>query len=291
MKHRFYTLDVFTDTPLAGNQLAVFPDAQSLPDDRLQAIAREFNLSETVFVYPPADSRNSARVRIFTPAVELPFAGHPTIGSAHAVIESGFATPRAVHLRQECRAGIIELEIESSAAGTKIFLQTPPAQISSLNSSQTRRLSAALGLADDLPSAPLRIDVGVAWLIADAGDQAAVARLMPRLDEVAALSVETHASGITVFGRAGAGAVKLHVRSFAPALGVAEDPVCGSGNAAVAAYLAHTGLLEEVGSDYLALQGMALGRAGEVAVRIGEDRRICVGGFAVTCVDGRLRVA
>lgn len=287
----FKQVDVFTQKPFFGNPVAVVLGAEKLSNADMQRIAGWTNLSETTFVLAPTSAAADYRLRIFTPKQELPFAGHPTIGSAHAVIESGFAMPRAGRLRQECLAGVIELEIENSTAGTKIFLQTPPARISSLNPTQTRRLTAALGLADNLPSAPLRIDVGVAWLIADAGDQAAVARLTPRLDEVAALSVETHASGITVFGRAGDGAVKLHVRSFAPALGVAEDPVCGSGNAAVGAYLAHTGLLKETGSAYLALQGMALGRAGEVAIRINEDGGICVGGFAVTCVDGRLRVA
>ena len=103
------------------------------------------------------------------------------------------------------------------------------------------------------------------------------------------LSGETQAAGITVFGRASNDAAQLHVRSFAPILGVTEDPVCGSGNASVAAYLVHTGLIREIGSDYRALQGMAVGRAGEVAVRIVENE-IRIGGYAVTCVDGRLRI-
>ena len=286
----FKQVDVFTRKPFFGNPVAVVLDAAQLSSTDMQRIAAWTNLSETTFVLPSSSTAADYKLRIFTPRQELPFAGHPTIGSAHAAIESGLAAPRTGRLRQECLAGIIELEIESSAVGSKIFLQAPPAQVSTLDASRTRRLITALGLADELPSAPLRIDVGVAWLIADVGDQAAIERLSPHLDGIAALSVETHASGITVFGRAGDGAVKLHVRSFAPALGVAEDPVCGSGNAAVAAYLAHSGLLREIGSDYVALQGMALGRAGEISVRITEDGGIRVGGFAVTCVDGRLRI-
>jgi PhzF family phenazine biosynthesis protein len=135
----------------------------------------------------------------------------------------------------------------------------------------------------------LRVDVGVVWLIADLGESGNVARLNPKLDQVRSLSAETQAAGITVFGRAQDDAARLHVRSFAPILGIAEDPVCGSGNASVAAYLVHTGLIREIGSDYLARQGMAVGRAGEVAVKV-SGNEIRIGGFAVTCVDSSLRI-
>jgi PhzF family phenazine biosynthesis protein len=111
----------------------------------------------------------------------------------------------------------------------------------------------------------------------------------PNLDQVQKLSAETGAAGVTLFGRPTSDTGCLHVRSFAPILGVGEDPVCGSGNASVAAYLMHTGLIREIGSDYLARQGMAVGRAGEVAVRIVENE-IRIGGHAVTCIDGRLRI-
>jgi PhzF family phenazine biosynthesis protein len=147
----------------------------------------------------------------------------------------------------------------------------------------------ALGVGADAPPTALRVDVGVVWLVADLGESETLATLKPELDQVQRLSAETQAAGITVFGRARDGVARLHVRSFAPILGVAEDPVCGSGNASIAAYLAHTGRIREIGLDYLARQGMAVGRAGEVAVRVkGND--ILIGGFAVTCVDGRLRI-
>ncbi len=158
-----------------------------------------------------------------------------------------------------------------------------------LAQTHTRLLMEALGVAGDEFSRPLRIDVGVVWLVADLGECATVASLNPKLDQVQTLSGETQAAGITVFGRARNDAARLHVRSFAPILGVGEDPVCGSGNASVAAYLVHTGHIREIGSDYLARQGMAVGRAGEVTVRI-VGNEIRIGGNAVTCVDGRLRI-
>jgi PhzF family phenazine biosynthesis protein len=236
----------------------------------------------------PSSTQADYRLRIFTPKQELPFAGHPTIGSAHAVLESGIASGRDGRLRQECRAGIIELDIEKTTEGARIFFQAPPARVSVLEPAHCRRLMSALGITD-FHLTPLSVDVGVVWLVADLGESQTIAGLNPKLDQVQALSAETQAAGVTVFGRAHEAAAHLHVRSFAPILGVPEDPVCGSGNASVAAYLAHTGVIREIGSDYVARQGMAVGRAGEVAVRVSEND-IRIGGFAVTCIDSRLRI-
>jgi PhzF family phenazine biosynthesis protein len=285
---RFKQVDVFTQKPFFGNPVAVVLGAEKLSNGDMQRIAAWTNLSETTFVLPPSSSGADYRLRIFTPKQELPFAGHPTIGSAHAVLESGMATPRDGRLRQECLAGIIELEIENTAGGDKIFFRVPRATTSTLEQTRARRLLAALGIGAAAPS-PLRVDVGVVWLVGDVGEAETLGRITPDLNEIRKLSAETQAAGVTVFGRAQETSTRLHVRSFAPILGVDEDPVCGSGNASVAAYLAHTGLVREIGSDYLARQGMALGRAGEIAVRVGNEA-IKIGGYAVTCVDGKLRI-
>jgi PhzF family phenazine biosynthesis protein len=228
-------------------------------------------------------------LRIFTPKQELPFAGHPTLGSAHAVMESDFAAPRGGKLRQECLAGLIELTVEDTESGKRIFLQTPRAKVSRLTENHHRRLASGLSAADDSSPSPLRVDVGVVWLVANLGHAAKVAQLEPDLPTLLELSRETQAAGVTVFGRSDDGHSALHVRSFAPALGVPEDPVCGSGNASVAAFLIHTGMLSDVGSTYIAHQGMQVGREGQVAVRI-DGTSIQIGGYAVTCVDGSLRV-
>jgi PhzF family phenazine biosynthesis protein len=284
----FKQVDVFTREPFLGNPVAVVLGAEMLSSAAMQRIAAWTNLSETTFVLPPSSSHADYRLRIFTPKQELPFAGHPTIGSAHAVLESGIASGRDGRLRQECLAGIIELDVENTTDGARIFFQTPPAKVSVLEPTHCRRLMSALGVTD-FHLTPLSVDVGVVWLVADLGESQAIARLNPELDQVQTLSAETHAAGVTVFGRASDAAAHLHLRSFAPILGVPEDPVCGSGNASVAAYLAHTGLIGEIGSDYVARQGMAVGRAGEVAVRVSKNQ-IRVGGFAVTCIDSRLRI-
>ena len=286
---RFKQVDVFTQKPFFGNPVAVVLDAAKLPDDQMQRIAAWTNLSETTFVLPPSSADADYRLRIFTPKQELPFAGHPTLGSAHAVIESGVVIPRQGKLRQECLAGIVELAVETTNQGQRILLEPPQAKITALDAANSSALTSALGVTGALVQPALRIDVGVVWLIANLSDAEAVAALKPNMERVLQVSLANQASGITVFGNANDGLSRIHVRSFAPALGVAEDPVCGSGNASVAAYLIHYGLMGEIGAEYLARQGMQVGRDGQVAVRA-QGNVIQIGGYAVTCVDGTLRV-
>jgi PhzF family phenazine biosynthesis protein len=287
---RFKQVDVFTQKPFSGNPVAVVLDADELSCDEMQRIAAWTNLSETTFVLAPSSAAADYRLRIFTPKQELPFAGHPTIGSAHAVLECGFASAREGKLRQECLAGVIDIQTEKTQAGDRIFIRTPKPKISALEPSQIHRLTEALGVSGNASRPPLHVDVGVVWLIAAVGDEHAVDRLNPDLQSVLELSRETRAAGITVFGFADNGPARMHVRSFAPALGVDEDPVCGSGNAGVAAYLIHQGMIREIGTDYAARQGMNVGRDGLVAVKL-TGNEINIGGYAVTCVDGSLRVS
>ena len=284
----FKQIDVFTRKPFWGNPVAVVLGAEDLDTNAMRRIAAWTNLSETTFVLPPSSTTADYRLRIFTPKQELPFAGHPTIGSAHAVLESGFASTRDGQLRQECLAGIIELSVEHTQTGDLIFVRAPEAKISVLNQDGARRLTAALGTFPELKS-PLRIDVGVVWIVAELEDCQTVANLQPQLPAILELSAAHQAAGVTVFGKANDRFSGLHLRSFAPALGVAEDPVCGSGNAAVAAYLVHTGSIGQFGFQYIARQGMQVGRDGQVAISV-DGAKIRVGGYAVTCVEGKLRI-
>ena len=269
----FKQVDVFTAKPFLGNPVAVVIGAESLGAEEMQRIAGWTNLSETTFLLPPTAPGASYRLRIFTPRRELPFAGHPTIGSAHAALESGFAKAIDDKLKQECGAGVLDLSVEEG----RIFVKAPQPK--------TRRVDAPLFRV----KSALRVDVGPVWVVADLGDARAVDTLEPDMAAIAELSRALEASGVTVFGRTGNAATPLHVRSFAPAHGIPEDPVCGSGNISVAAYLRETGLLEEFGSRYTARQGMQVGRDGRVQVRVSADS-IQIGGEAVTCVDGNLRV-
>lgn len=272
---RFKQVDVFTDTPFFGNPVAVVIGAEGLDTQAMQRIAGWTNLSETTFLLK--SSKADYRLRIFTPRQELPFAGHPTIGSAHAAMESGFV-PKRKRLVQECGAGLIELSVEDEG---RIFLTGPPAKVQRLD-----KQIPSIPLAP--ASAVMKIDVGPVWVVAEMSDAGALAALKPDITALAEWSESLHVTGTTVFAPSGDSSSQIHVRSFAPAHGVPEDPVCGSGNLSVAAFLRETQQTHRFGNDYLARQGMQLGRDGRVSVRVGKDR-LEIGGYAVTCVEGTLR--
>lgn len=274
----FKQVDVFTGRPFLGNPVAVVIGAEGLGTEEMQRIASWTNLSETTFLLAPTVPGASYRLRIFTPRQELPFAGHPTIGSAHAALESGFAKAVDGKLKQECGAGVLDLTVEEQHGARRIFVKAPTPRI-------TPVAAPLFG-----QSGALRVDVGPVWVVADLGKAHAVDSLDPDMAAIAELSHTLHATGATVFGRTGSAEAPIHVRSFAPAHGIPEDPVCGSGNISVAAYLRETGLLSEFGPDYTARQGMQVGRDGRVQVRVSADA-IRIGGEAVTCVDGKLRVS
>ncbi|HEX5767076.1 MAG TPA: PhzF family phenazine biosynthesis protein [Burkholderiales bacterium] len=267
-------VDVFTDKPFFGNPVAVVLGAETLDAQAMQRIACWTNLSETTFLLK--SSTADYRLRIFTPRQELPFAGHPTIGSAHAALESGFVGPKK-KLLQECGAGLIELSVEDDG---RIFLKGPAAKPQRLE-----RQIPSIPLAP--ASAVMKVDVGPVWVVAEVGDAVALAALKPDMTALAEWSDALHVTGVTVFAPSGEAQSQIHVRSFAPAHGIPEDPVCGSGNLSVGVFLRETKQLDRFGKAYVARQGMQLGRDGKVAVRVHADH-IEIGGHAVTCVDGEI---
>jgi PhzF family phenazine biosynthesis protein len=271
----FKQVDVFTDRPFLGNPVAVVIGAEGLDTEAMQRIACWTNLSETTFLLK--SSTADYRLRIFTPRHELPFAGHPTIGSAHAALESGFI-PRKKKLVQECGAGLIELSIEDDG---RIFLKGPTAKV--------RKMEQQIPSIPLAPaSAVVKVDVGPVWVVAEVSDAAALGALKPDMTALAEWSESLQVTGTTLFAPSKDSLSKIHVRSFAPAHGVPEDPVCGSGNLSVGVFLRETRQTGRFGEHYVARQGMQLGRDGRVSVRLGE--RIEVGGHAVTCVEGTLRI-
>lgn len=283
---RFKQVDVFTRAPFRGNPVAVVLDGNGLTAEAMQRIAGWTNLSETTFVLPPTSGAADYRLRIFTPRAELPFAGHPTIGSAHAVLETGIMKPKNGRLRQECGAGVLELSVEPDG---RLWVRAPQSNVAPLDAALLPALERALGAKP--VSQPLVVSVGPVWIVADLGSADTVGALLPDMEAIAKLSGAAAATGVTVFGASSDGRSALHVRSFAPAHGVPEDPVCGSGNISVAAYVSRAGLTKRYGAQYVSRQGMQLGRDGEVSMRIADaGRAIDLGGYAVTCVEGTLRV-
>lgn len=281
----FLQVDVFTDRPFLGNPVAVVLDADALDADAMQRIARWTNLSETTFVRRPDVPGADYALRIFTPGRELPFAGHPTLGSARAVLATGRAAARDGRLVQQCAAGLVPLRVEPGA--TRLAFEVPPSRSVPLADADAAGLARALGLAGAPPPFDA-IDVGPVWLTARLADAATVLALRPDMAALDAISRRLGATGVTVHGDDGprATGADVAVRSFAPAAGVPEDPVCGSGNACVALQRRAAGAR----TAYVAAQGEAIGRAGRIAVAYRGDA-VEVGGETVVCVEGRLRIA
>jgi PhzF family phenazine biosynthesis protein len=301
----FKQVDVFTHTAYLGNPLAVVLDGSGLSDDEMQHFAHWTNLSETVFLLPPTLEGAAAgadyRVRIFTPGAELPFAGHPTLGSCHAWLQAGGVPQAASHVIQECAVGLITLRRE----GTRLAFAAPPLKRSTPDPALLAQVTAALGLQPEQILAAQLLDNGPVWLglLLDSVDT--VLQLAPKHPTLKDLDLKVGVAGVSqssaatpliarsnrearAFGPrtatpdAGDG-VHVEVRGFVAPVGVDEDPVTGSLNASLAQWLIAEG---RVPTSYIASQGTCLGRAGQVHIAQDEAGQVWVGGDSVTCVDG-----
>lgn len=273
-QHVFTQLDVFTDTPLRGNPLAVVHEAQGLGDAQMQAFARWTNLSETTFLLPPTEAGADYRVRIFTPDRELPFAGHPTLGSCHAWLAAGGGPHSADEVVQQCGVGLVRLRRD----GTRLAFAAPPLRRSGpVEPEVLAQIVRSLHIAPDAIRASNWVDNGPGWVAVMLGSRDEVLALQP--DFAAMRGLE-----LGVVAPWAGGDAQFEVRAFVPSLGVPEDPVTGSLNAGLAQWLIGAGLAPE---RYVASQGTALGRAGRVFV----DRRdgaVWVGGDSVVVVSGQV---
>ncbi|MFM5925253.1 MAG: PhzF family phenazine biosynthesis protein [Novosphingobium sp.] len=272
----FKQVDVFTTVPYKGNPVAVVLDAEGLSDAEMQTFALWTNLSETTFILPASEPGADYRVRIFTPKAELPFAGHPTLGTAHAVLEAGLASARNGRLVQQCAVGLVDL----TAAEGRLSFRLPRYALTQLTDPE-----ATAWIGAGLKGAAQAVDVGPVWLVAELAEVAALENLA---HDPARLTRYYEAHGMTGATLFAVDGDRVVVRSFAPGDGIPEDPVCGSGNGAVAAFRMVARQISD-GSVYVASQGRQCGRDGFVSVRIaGAD--IHVGGQCVTCIDGAVQL-
>lgn len=272
---RFSQVDVFSAEPLLGNPVAVVHDADAVSDDDMARFARWTNLSETTFLLTPTDPGADYRLRIWTPAGELPFAGHPTIGSAHAWLEAGGAPATDGEMVQECAAGLVRLR---RGDGERLAFQAPPLVRSGpVDDADRAAIRAALRIQDDQVVDLAWVDNGPGW----------VAVLLEDADAVLALRPDYAAFGdleIGVVGRHAPGHdADIEVRAFVPTMGIGEDPVTGSFNAGVAQWLAG----DRLPTSYVASQGTALGRRGRVHIDV-EGDTVWVGGDALTTISGEV---
>jgi PhzF family phenazine biosynthesis protein len=286
MPRAFRQVDVFTSRAFAGNPVAVVLDGSGLSDAAMQAFANWTNLSETTFVLPPTDPGADYRLRIFTPRSELPFAGHPTLGSAYAVLDAGLAVPNGGVLVQQSAVGLVPVAVPDAWRTAGLSFRLPPHQISP--APEADLLVAALGAGAPVEP-PVIVDVGPRWVIAEYARESTVRSMRVDLAALAAYDRRHGTTGQTVFasldGAAGTGGA-IVVRSFAAADGIAEDPVCGSGNGSVAAYRQERGAMAD-GDGYVASQGREIGRDGVIAIAY-RDGAIHVGGGCVVAIRGEV---
>lgn len=275
MLRQFRQVDVFTATPYLGNALAVVLGATGLTDEQMQQFASWTNLSETTFLLPPEDDDADYRVRIFTPSREMPFAGHPTLGSCHAWLEAGGQPRTPGQVVQECGVGLVTIRQDE---GRLAFAAPPLLHGGPVDEALAVRVAEALGI-DRAEIVDLQwADNGPGW----------IAVLLASADEVLALRPAPTDLELGVAGPYPPGSeFAFEVRAFAAGAGVYEDPVTGSLNASLAQWLLATGRAQ---APYLARQGTALGRNGRVHVSADADGTVWVGGATVTCISGSVQL-
>ena len=304
MKTRPYVqMDVFTATPYFGNPLAVVLDGAGLSDEQMQRFARWTNLSETTFVLPPTQTDADYRVRIFTPGGELPFAGHPTLGTCQAWLQTGQQPRRADEIVQECAVGLVRIR----RAGHRLSFAAPPRKRNAPAPQHPEAVARALGIGAGQIRAAQHLDNGPQWLGLLLDDTDTVLALEPDHNALKALGQKVGVAALVtpdaapqLIARASREArafadhageaphlpvPDLEVRAFAAPVGITEDPVTGSLNASLAQWLIADGHLP---ARYVAAQGQCLGRAGRVYLERDAGDQVWVGGQVVACIQGQV---
>lgn len=277
----FKQVDVFTSSPLGGNPLAVIMEGEGLSDEQMKAIARWTNLSETTFVLPPENPQADYRVRIFTPDTEFPFAGHPTLGTAHALLESGIALKTPGHIVQECGLGLVTVKRFDDGA---LAFAAPEAVLTEFSDAP---ISAALNSEAIETQLPVTVaDMGIRWLLVPMKSADAVLAIKPDVVEFERLMRKAKVDGVMPFGPLEGVAERYEVRGLLTERGsLVEDPVTGSANACLARYFQAQG----VELDYRVRQGTAIARAGRLSVTYAADG-LWIGGQTLTVIEGTLRL-
>ncbi|MCX8959179.1 PhzF family phenazine biosynthesis protein [Erwinia psidii] len=277
----FKQVDVFTSSPLNGNPLAVVLDATGLSDEQMKAIARWTNLSETTFVLPADDPTADYRVRIFTPELELPFAGHPTLGTAHALLEAGMTPQHPGKIIQQCGHGLVSVRISED---NDLAFAAPEATLTEF---RDMPLDSALNSDRWETRLPVMVaDMGIRWLLVPMISADAVLAIQANAVELERLTRKAHVNGVMPFGPLHSGNEHYEVRGLFTEKGtLIEDPVTGSANACLARYLQAQGIKPE----YRVRQGTALQRAGRLSVTSDADG-VWIGGKTVTVIDGTVSI-
>ena len=300
---KFYQADVFTEDPFGGNPVAVFPDAHGLSDYQLQQIAREMNLSETVFVLPPTDQAAVVRLRIFTPTQEIPFAGHPVLGTFYVLAQLGLiaATDGVTRVMQECNIGLfpVELHAREGQISHVVMTQPKPEFLGPVDEMEdVYKIAAALGLPKyaitDMKWPIEVVSTGLPVLIVPVRTLTAVRSIQPNASAIMDICSRFGANGIMVFTTVTVEpSATVHARMFAPSIGILEDPATGSASGALGAYLVQKGVVDVAPTtDIVVEQGYEIERPSQILVRVESDddiiKTVKVGGQCVMVVEGTL---
>jgi PhzF family phenazine biosynthesis protein len=288
MKRRYLQLDVFAGNPGDGNPLAVVLDAEGLGDADMQAIAKWTRLPETTFVFPPTAPGASYRIRMFSPRREVPFAGHPSVGTAHAVMEAGLAAPSAGLLLQEGIAGVLPLQVVGEGRTRTIAVRTPKARVVEVAAPADPRLSPVLsGLSlGTLP--PVLMDGGRRWWLAELAHETALRTAAPNWDAIAELAQSTETMGLFVYARSDDPVYYYAVRAFVGAPARFEDAASGAANATLAAWLASKNALPSADGRYRVSQGREVGHDAIIDLHVDADGEVWSGGRVCDVVTGHI---
>lgn len=288
MSRPFVQLDVFAARPGDGNPLAVVLDGRGLDDATMQAIARWTRLPETTFVLPPTVPEASYRLRIFSPRREVPFAGHPSIGSAHAVLEAGLARPREGFLVQECAVGLLPIEVRGEGSGRRLAVRAPRGQVVDVADAGDARLATVLAGLPLGALPPVLMDGGRRWWIAEIADEATLRGMTPPWADIARLASDTGAMGLCAFARCNGRDYDLAVRAFVGQPAQVEDAASGAANATLAAWLAERGALPRTDGRYVVSQGREVGHDARLELRVDAEGEVWSGGQVQTVITGHL---
>jgi PhzF family phenazine biosynthesis protein len=285
---RFLQLDVFTDHPGGGNPLGVVIGAETWSGSAMQAFAAWTNLVETTFLLAPTAAGASYRVRIFTPSREIAFAGHPSLGTAHAALESGFVDPAAPGLIQQCDAGLLPVEIDRSRSQRELSVQAPKARVVRHGHEASIALREILG---DVRLGALNaalVEGGRKWWLAEFASEAELRSWRPDHTAIGSLARATDTLGLCAFARSASADFEVAVRAFPCGVGILEDPASGAANGLIATFIADAEPQGALARGYRVSQGREIGRDAKLRIRIDPDHSIWVGGCTQTIFDGRL---
>lgn len=285
---RFLQLDVFTDHPGGGNPLGVVIGADDWRGADMQAFAAWTNLVETTFLLPPTEPAASYRVRIFTPSREIAFAGHPSLGTAHAALESGFVDANAHALVQQCDAGLLPVEIDRSRPQRELSVQAPKSRVVRDGNDAASALRDILGDTRLGALGAAMVEGGRKWWLAEFADEAELRAWRPDHTAIGSLARATDTLGLCAFARSTSGDYEVAVRAFPCGVGILEDPASGAANGLIAAYIAHAEPHGPLARGYRVSQGREIGRNAQLRIRIDPDGSVWVGGCTQTVFDGRL---